>query len=59
MKLVINDKEDFKKHGYWTSGKFMEGMYYQEDGDMVKFRGLIVNRKYSDGKRGCNFYNWI
>lgn len=52
MKLVINDKEDFKKHGYWTSGKFMDGMYYQEDGDMVKFRGLIaINRKYSDGKK--------
>lgn len=49
MKLVVNDKNDFRKHGYWTSGNFMEGMYYKEEGDKVSFKGLIaISRRYVD-----------
>ena len=49
MKLVINDKNDFRKHGYWTSGNFIEGMYFKEEGDKVSFKGLIaISRRYVD-----------
>ena len=49
MKLVINDKNDFRKHGFWTSGNFIEGMYFKEEGDKVSFKGLIaISRRYVD-----------
>ena len=49
MRLLINDKNDFRKYGYWTSGNFMEGMYFKDEGDKISFRGLIaISRKYVD-----------
>ena len=52
MRLSYNDKIDFYKYGYWTSGKFLEGMYYKDDGDVIKFKGLIaLSRRYSDNKK--------
>ena len=49
MRLLVNDKNDFRKYGYWTSGNFMEGMYFKDEGDKISFKGLIaISRKYVD-----------
>jgi len=56
QRLIIDDISDFKKYGYWTSGKFLNGMYcnfstlsnsdYQEE-QYIEFRGLIaLSRRY-------------
>jgi len=39
--------EQYKKHGYWINDEFIDGMYYKETGNKIKFRGLIATyRKY-------------
>jgi len=42
----------FKHRGYWTSQRFMPGMYLEDDGYKVKFKGLIATGRHHtvDGK---------
>jgi DNA polymerase III alpha subunit len=50
-RFITNDLKDFKKYGYWTSKKFIGDTYFIEEGDTVKFRGLIaLYRKYVNEK---------
>lgn len=50
-RLFIDNIKDYKKYGYWTSKKFIGDTYFIEEGDNIKFRGLIaLHRKYIDDK---------
>lgn len=45
--LLANPLHEYKKNGYWSGTKFLEGMYNIKDGKKIKFRGLIATyRKY-------------
>ena len=58
MRLKFDDKEDFKNMD--IDFEISEGMYFEEEGDFVKFKGLVISRRYVDWtskKRRCYIYH--
>ena len=43
---ITSGWNQYERRGYWTSNRFMPGMYYQKIGSIIKFRGLIATGRH-------------